>query len=182
MKIKLVRHAFSMLNAKMIKHQDMPNHLIPIVSDIGKKQAIDAGKLIGKEFIKEAILYQSPYLRTRQTMNFLLEGAGFLENEKTPKVYEDPRLREVDFGYGDPEEQKPIREKEGYFWYRMNGGESAADCYDRVSTFLDSMMRQVERKPGWNGSKRNVLIVTHGLIIRCFVMRFLHSLGYSRTL
>lgn len=181
MQIKLVRHAYSMLNAGLVKHQDMPNHQIPIVEPLGIEQAMNAGKTIGKAYLSEALVYCSPYLRTRQTMSHLLVGAGFDESNK-PKVYEDPRLREVDFGYGDPESQKPKRKLEGYFWYRMDGGESAADCFDRTSDFLDSMMRQLERKqePYINNAgnvdmkNRNVLIVTHGLIIRCFVMRFLH--------
>src|SRR2546430_15486885 len=50
-----------------------------------------------------------------------------------------------------------------------NGGESPADCYDRTCTFLESLMRQVERKRA-----ERVVVVTHSLTIRCFVMRFLH--------
>jgi broad specificity phosphatase PhoE len=61
-----------------------------------------------------------------------------------------------------------MRETHGWFYYRYQGGESPADVYDRVSGFLESMMRQVERK---NASR--VLIVTHGMAIRCFVMRYL---------
>jgi broad specificity phosphatase PhoE len=55
-----------------------------------------------------------------------------------------------------------------WFFYRFRGGESPADCYDRTSSFLESMMRQVERK-----NADRVLIVTHGITIRCFVMRFM---------
>lgn len=188
MQIKLVRHARSLLNAKLIKHQDMPNHQIPILEPEGIEQARAVGVKLGNKFLSEALLYQSPYTRTRQTMKGILFGAGFNE-DNLPKIYEDPRLREVDFGYGDPEAQKPKRAHEGHFWYRMDGGESAADCFDRTSDFLDSMMRQLERKQKiWSYSTspnplpqdiarretRDVVIVTHGMIIRCFVMRFLH--------
>jgi hypothetical protein len=75
----------------------------------------------------------------------------------------------VEHGYESVEEQEALRKTHGWFYYRFKGGESPADCYDRTSSFLDSMMRQVERKQA-----RRVLIVTHGLTIRCFVMRFLH--------
>lgn len=183
MLIKLVRHARSHLNAGLIKHEDMPNNKIPIVEPEGILQANAVGKILGKDFLEEALLYQSPYLRTRQTMRHLLLGAGFAE-DSLPKIYEDPRLREVDFGYGDPEAQKGKRETEGYFWYRFDGGESSADCFDRTAAFLDSMMRQVERKPKGNPQlikarelgmfNRDVVIVTHGLITRCLVMRFMH--------
>jgi broad specificity phosphatase PhoE len=181
MLIKLVRHARSHLNAGLVKHNDMPNNKIPIVEPDGIVQANDVGRTLGKGFLEEALLYQSPYLRTRQTMRHLLIGAGFPENS-LPKVYEDPRLREVDFGYGDPETQKGKRETEGYFWYRFDGGESSADCFDRSATFLDSMMRQLGRKPmpiinscgNLDMENRNVVIVSHGLIIRCLVMKFMH--------
>jgi broad specificity phosphatase PhoE len=165
----------------------MPNHQIPILEPEGIEQAKAVGVKLGSKFLSEALLYQSPYTRTRQTMKGILSGAGFNENN-LPKIYEDPRLREVDFGYGDPEAQKPKRAHEGYFWYRMDGGESAADCFDRTSDFLDSMMRQLERKQKEvyempldddaiifpEKVNRDVVIVTHGMIIRCFVMRFLH--------
>ena len=73
-------------------------------------------------------------------------------------------------GYGrDVTSQEELRKRHGWFYYRFRGGESPADCYDRASSFLESMMRQVERK----GAER-VLVVSHGLFIRCFVMRFLH--------
>ncbi len=67
------------------------------------------------------------------------------------------------------EAQQERRRTHGWFYYRFEGGESPADCFDRASSFLDSMMRQVERKRA-----QNVLIVSHGLTIRCFAMRFMH--------
>ena len=85
------------------------------------------------------------------------------------RVYEDPRLREVEHGYDEVAAQEDLRKVHGWFYYRFRGGESPADCYDRTSNFLESMMRQAERK-----DTDHVLIVTHGLTIRCFVMRFLH--------
>jgi broad specificity phosphatase PhoE len=79
------------------------------------------------------------------------------------------RGQEQEHGYEPTEPQEELRKTHGWFYYRFRGGESPADCYDRTSSFLESMMRQVERR-----SADNVLIVTHGLTIRCFVMRFLH--------
>ena len=75
----------------------------------------------------------------------------------------------MEHGYEPAEAQEELRRKHGWFYYRFRGGESPADCYDRTSSFLESMMRQIERKQA-----SRVLIVTHGLTIRCFVMRFLH--------
>jgi broad specificity phosphatase PhoE len=97
----------------------------------------------------------------------LLKGAGI--EPATVRVFEDPRLREVDSGYADWEAQQRLRRIHGWFYYRFQGGESPADCYDRTSGFLESLMRQAERKRA-----RGALVVTHGLTIRCFIMRFLH--------
>jgi broad specificity phosphatase PhoE len=97
----------------------------------------------------------------------LLAGAGVAAD--TLRVFEDPRLREVDHGYVDVEAQQGLRRTHGWFYYRYNGGESPADCYDRTCTFLESLMRQAQRKKA-----EGVLVVTHSLTIRCFVMRFLH--------
>ena len=75
----------------------------------------------------------------------------------------------MEHGYQDVDAQEEAREVHGWFYYRFKGGESPADCFDRVSGFIDSLMRQVDRK-----ERERVLVVTHGLSIRCFVMRFLH--------
>jgi len=181
MLIKLVRHAQSMLNARQITHAEIPNHAVPI-TDVGVLQAKAVGKELGKDFLEEALIYRSPYLRTRQTTDLMLEGAGL--KKEAVKIYEDPRLREIDHGYNNPEMQKPLRAVEGWFWYRYDGGESPADCYDRAASFTSSMMRQIKRKqkgpPELIASRepgtfnRDVVIVSHGMLVMTFVMRFLH--------
>jgi broad specificity phosphatase PhoE len=105
-------------------------------------------------------------------MRNMLIGAGL--GSHPPKIYEDPRLREIDHGYNHPNAQKASREKEGWFWYRFDGGESPADCYDRAAGFISSMYRQLKRKPGPGGSQKDVVIVTHGMMVMTFVMRFMH--------
>src|SRR5688500_11029146 len=87
-----------------------------------------------------ALAYCSPFRRARETMAGVLAGAGV--DAGSVRVFEDPRLREVDHGYVDAEAQKGMRATHGWFYYRYNGGESPADCYDRTCTFLESLMRQ----------------------------------------
>jgi len=63
------------------------------------------------------------------------------------KVYEEPRLREQDFGNFQPcsaamERMWQERADYGHFFYRIPNGESAADAYDRVSGFNESLWRQ----------------------------------------
>lgn len=165
--VKLVRHGQSLANVDAFDPQKHGDFRTPL-SELGVIQARDAGKALGPEFVRGALVYTSPYARTHQTLDAVLEGAG-IERSATLGVYEDPRLREQDHGYGDVKGQETMRATHGWFYYRYQGGESPADCYDRVSGFLESMMRQVERK-----NANRVLIVTHGMAIRCFVMRFFH--------
>jgi broad specificity phosphatase PhoE len=166
MLIKLVRHGESFANVGTQDPREVGDHTIGL-TEKGKSQARKAGECLGADFLRGALAYCSPFHRARETLAGLLEGAGIPRNKV--RVYEDPRLREVDHGYADSGEQQSLRKLHGWFYYRFNGGESPADCYDRTSGFIDSLMRQAERKQA-----DRALIVTHGLTIRCFVMRFLH--------
>ena len=163
--IKLVRHGQSMSNTGEVKPHVEGDAYISL-SELGRRQARSAGLQVGREFIGQSLRYCSPYTRTRQTLAEMFVGAGMAE---PLKIYEDPRLREVERGYQDDEAQHELRKVHGWFYYRHAGGESPADCYDRTSAFLESMIRQAGRV-----DNRNVLIVAHGMTIRCFVMRFLH--------
>lgn len=165
--IKLMRHAESEVNVQKVSHLDVGDHAVNL-SPRGIEQAREAGRMLGSDFLSQALIYTSPYRRTRQTLQGLLEGAG-LSAAQTLRIYEDPRLREVDHGYADVQEQLEMRRLHGWFYYRFRGGESPADCFDRTSSFLETLMRQVNRI-----NVERVLIVTHGLTIRCFAMRFLH--------
>ena len=166
--IKLVRHGESRSNVKQDHVWDVGDANIAL-TERGHEQAREAGKELGAAFLKDALIYASPYRRTQETLAGILEGAG-IEAAKI-RVYEDPRLREVEPGYAatNPEQKKEKAPTHGWFYFRYDQGESAADCYDRTSAFMDSMFRQIERKKA-----KHVLVVTHGLTLRCFVMRYLH--------
>jgi broad specificity phosphatase PhoE len=171
--IKLVRHGESEANTGKVSPQDIGDHEVSL-SERGHEQARAVGRMLGREFLAGALVYSSPYRRTRQTLADIIEGAGegdapSVELRSEVRIYEDPRLREVEHGYEAVHEQEDLRKRHGWFYYRFRGGESPADCYDRTSSFLESMMRGVERK-----KTDHILLVTHGLLIRCFVMRFLH--------
>lgn len=166
--MKLVRHGESEANIGKVLTHEVGDHAIPL-SELGREQAFEVGRTIGADFLRDALVYTSPYRRTRDTLAGIFRGAGLERPPERRGVYEDPRLREVEHGYEPTEAQEELRRTHGWFYYRFRGGESPADCFDRTSSFLESLMRQVERK-----SASRALIVTHGLTIRCFVMRFLH--------
>ncbi|WP_181373385.1 histidine phosphatase family protein [Massilia glaciei] len=165
MQIKLVRHGQSLSNTGALRAHEVGDSGIAL-SPAGVAQAGAAGRTIGREFIATSLVYCSPYMRTRQTTAEILRA---VDAAGQTRVYEDPRLREVERGYLDEASQHEARKIHGWFYYRHSGGESPADCYDRTSAFLESLMRQARRRDA-----AGALIVTHGMTIRCFVTRFLH--------
>jgi broad specificity phosphatase PhoE len=62
------------------------------------------------------------------------------------------------------------RDAYGIFYFRIPDGESAADVYDRVSDFFNTLFRDFE-KPGF---PPNAVMITHGMSIRLFLMRWFH--------
>lgn len=56
----------------------------------------------------------------------------------------------------------------GHFFYRIPNGESAADAYDRVSGFNETLWRSFE-EPDFGSV---CVLVTHGLMTRVFLMRW----------
>lgn len=86
---------------------------------------------------------------------------------------EDPRLREQEFKgtFQDAvmEDSKKERHEYGSFFFRFPNGESAADVYDRVSIFMDTLWRDFST---YDLSNTAVVIFTHGLTARIFLMRW----------
>lgn len=84
---------------------------------------------------------------------------------------EEPRIREQDFGnFQEPlkiRECKAQRRRFGSFFYRFPSGESPADVFDRVSSFLESLHRMFEKT-----SEENYVLVTHGVSIRVILTRY----------
>lgn len=163
MQIALIRHGESLANTQEIDTRVEGDFHVSL-SEKGVEQACSLKARISREFIESSLIYTSPYQRARQTLQLLLDGHGL-----APTVYEDPLLREHDRGYWDEESQREMRQAHGWFYYRHMGGESPADVYLRASVFLESLFRERQRS-----NRDNVLIVAHGMFIRCFVMRFLH--------
>jgi broad specificity phosphatase PhoE len=134
--------------------------------------------------------FTSPYRRTRETTEGILETLTSDEEEPSPfkrsniKVHEEPRLREQDFGNFQPcsaemERMWQERADYGHFFYRIPNGESAADAYDRVSGFNESLYRQF----GEDDFASVCVLVTHGLMSRVFLMKWYHfSVEYFEDL
>lgn len=164
----LLRHGESEANVDPTLFERMPDHAIPL-TETGREQAVAMGKDLRAMFGTDTVrVYVSPYKRTLQT----LDALGLDDLIETAR--QEPRLREQDWANFqdsvDIERQKRLRDEYGHFFYRFTDGESGADVYDRVSTFLETLHRDWEAK----NSPRNVLIVSHGLTMRLFCMRWFH--------
>lgn len=134
--------------------------------------------------------FTSPYRRTRETTEGILSTLTSDTPSPSPfprnqiNVYEEPRLREQDFGNFQPcsaamERMWQERADYGHFFYRIPNGESAADAYDRVSGFNESLWRLF----GDDDFASVCVLVTHGLMARIFLMKWYHfSVEYFEDL
>lgn len=164
----MIRHGESEANLDPSIFERVPDHAIPLTAH-GREQAAKAGRDLRELFENQPVrVYVSPYERTLQT----LDALGLDDLVETAR--QEPRMREQDWANfqdtADIERQKALRDEYGHFFYRFVDGESGADVYDRVSTFLETLHRDWDRPR----SPRNVLLVSHGLTMRLFCMRWFH--------
>ncbi len=187
MRIVLVRHGESFGNVDPSVHARMADHAIPL-SDRGKAQAVEAGRrldahyrtLFGEPRDKPHIrLWVSPYRRTRETAEALLEHAGTWIADRREHVL----LCEQQFGLFDgvPDDDLPRRfpdefayydkctRFEGKFWARMPLGESRFDVAQRVHQAFGTFHRDAEQQ-----DIRDIVVICHGVTLRAFVMMWCH--------
>mmetsp|Transcript_19459 Transcript_19459/g.51079 ORF Transcript_19459/g.51079 Transcript_19459/m.51079 type:complete len:433 (+) Transcript_19459:162-1460(+) len=184
-RIILVRHGLSEGNLDASMFSTKPDALHGL-APLGFEQATETGanlrELIGDEPVQ---FITSSYKRTRQTLDCILEA---FDRRMYSEILEDHRLREQEFGMFQDDAAEMSRRMEervaiGSFYYRFPGGESAADVYDRVSSLVDHMAGPfgLFSDPRWSiGSScaghghgprpTNVVLVTHGLTARLFLM------------
>ena len=169
-RIILIRHGESQANVDKYLFGSVPDYTIEL-TDFGREQAKEAGKRL-KELVQDESLYfyVSPFWRARSTF----EGVASAFPRNQFEYSEEPRLREQEWGYLRCNEDfdKICRERREYgtFYYRIPGGEAGSDVYDRMNDLLGSLYRDFSDKD----YPLNCVLVTHGLTIRLFIMRFFH--------
>lgn len=144
-RIILVRHGESEGNADEAIYGNKPDYAL-LLTPTGHEQARQAGveikKIIGDDSL---MVYLSPFFRTRETFEGLAPALG----TSVQKWREEPRIREQEWGHlRAPEERdEVIRQRDAYgsFYFRIPDGESCADVYDRVTTFMDTMHRDFQK-------------------------------------
>lgn len=168
-RIILVRHGESLGNLDKAAYERIPDSKIPLTR-LGVEQGEEAGKqiraIIGSDSVR--FIY-SPYTRTQQTLSCILKA---FEGQSV-ELSSEPRLREQDFGnFQQVEEMEEVykeRQKFGRFYYRFPNGEAGTDVFDRVSHLwgrLTHIMDDHEQPV------RNIVLVTHGLIMRILCMAY----------
>ncbi|KAJ4886155.1 Phosphoglycerate mutase-like protein AT74 [Raphanus sativus] len=180
-RIILVRHGESEGNLDTSAYTTTPDHKIQL-TESGLLQAREAGARLRSLLSSNpsspewrVYFYVSPYDRTRSTLREI--GRSF-SRRRVIGVREECRIREQDFGNFQVQERmratKKVRERFGRFFYRFPEGESAADVFDRVSSFLESLWRDIDmNRLHMNPTHElNFVIVSHGLTSRVFLMKW----------
>lgn len=142
-RIILVRHGESAGNLDTSAYTNIPDHQIPL-TPAGLAHARLAGANLRHLISRSSssshwrlYFYVSPYVRARSTLREI--GRSF-SRRRVIGVREECRVREQDFGNFQVEEGmkviKETRARYGRFFYRFPEGESAADVFDRVSSYV----------------------------------------------
>lgn len=169
-RIFLIRHGESQGNINRSIYAERPDYALEL-SEKGQLQALEAGKELAKLIGDEPLMiYLSPHWRTRMTC----EGIQKSFSPERIMRREEPRIREQEWGHLRTVDRNKSLDEErdafGTFYYRLPDGESCADVYDRVSGFFDTLFRDFERV----NFPPNVIIISHGMTIRVFLMRWFH--------
>ena len=174
-----VRHAESLWNAAARNGRGelkkappelvgIPDHLTQL-SEAGKEQALKTGKALSEMFGSFDTVYYSPWKRTAETAQIIVDQFTEAEREKMKKrllrniFIVEQNFGDLDIGVGNPgavekayEDFYKARERIGKFWTRPPNGECWWDVCMRTHTFLDIIF-----KP--NRHKEKILVVLHGI-------------------
>lgn len=186
--IYFVRHGESMANVDLNEYKNKPDHAIELTPK-GIEQAENTGRFFAQHFQKmkddlgympHVRLWQSPYLRTRQTADGILSQCNeFIESRR-----EDTMLVEQQFGLFDgltEEEQQqmyPIEYQHychnlthnGKYWASFPQGESPFDVDKRTRLMQGTFARDAEKH-----GIEHIIVVSHGITTRVMTMRYLHE-------
>ncbi|KPI44735.1 Phosphoglycerate mutase-like protein AT74H [Cyphellophora attinorum] len=163
--ILIIRHAQSEGNRDKTIHQTTPDHKVPLTTEAKPKPSPQAPNSANSS------------ATTTPSTSSSAPIAALAKPQKRSriKVYEEPRLREQDFGNFQPgtdEVERLWRERAdyGHFFYRIPNGESGADVYDRITSFNGSLWRRFSE----DDMASVAVLVTHGLCSRVFLMAWYH--------
>ncbi|KAJ9508429.1 hypothetical protein QJQ45_011963 [Haematococcus lacustris] len=178
-------HAESLGNVERHTYSIQPDHSVPL-TDRGRLQAIGAGKEL-RSLLEAAyppdqpyrvFIMTSPYCRTLETTDMLLDAFTEQQVGSRGQVMASSSSRSRSRGcprnFQEPtkiSQDLNDRNKFGRFYFRFPNGESGADVYDRLTIFEDHLTRDMLMG---RFASTNLVLVTHGLTLRIFLMRWFH--------
>jgi 2,3-bisphosphoglycerate-dependent phosphoglycerate mutase len=184
-RILLVRHGESLGNVDPTIHATTADHAVPL-SERGREQAREAGRHVSAHLEKRhgthrphVRLWVSPYLRTRQTADAMMETADSWITDRVEHIL----LCEQQFGLFDgiPDDELPRRFPRefayydmqcrfgGKFWARLPQGESRFDVAKRIHQAFGSFHRDAAEH-----GIHDIVVICHGVTLRAFVMMWCH--------
>jgi 2,3-bisphosphoglycerate-dependent phosphoglycerate mutase len=184
-RILLVRHGESLGNVDPSVHATTADHAVPL-SERGHEQAREAGRHIARHFEAHATdetrhtrLWLSPYRRTRETADALLETVGPWITDRVEHILLCEQQFGLFDGLNDAETMERFpREKTYYdlqckfggkFWARMPQGESRFDVAQRIHQAFGTLQRDAVQH-----GIRDIVVICHGVTLRAFVMMWCH--------
>mmetsp|Transcript_7408 Transcript_7408/g.11011 ORF Transcript_7408/g.11011 Transcript_7408/m.11011 type:complete len:279 (+) Transcript_7408:105-941(+) len=174
-RIILVRHGESLGNFDEEAYSHTPDWKIPLT-----EKGIEQSRALGvtlKERIGDSpvFVYCSPYMRTKQTLKYIMES---FTDSPIVGAREEPRITEQQFGNFQKGEKmrdfKNERSDFGRFYYRFPEGEAGLDVFNRATGFIATLFRDWGKMDPEIADKMTVIVVTHGLTLRLFMMRWFH--------
>jgi broad specificity phosphatase PhoE len=149
------------------------DHDTPL-TERGREQSEATGKMLSLDFPTPDIIFCSPYLRTRDTLGYLVRGWAKASDPaiKDVDVVFENLIREQNYGTGilyndwrvfqalNPD-QKRFRDLNTPYWYQYPQGESIADVVERVRAFHNDFLLACADK--------NVLVISHHRTILSYV-------------
>lgn len=184
MSVYIIRHGESLANLHgnlplRVGYEGIRDEEVPL-SQWGYRQAVEAGEALRGELARAAAagrrlkVIHSPFLRTEQTTQGVLRGAGCEDADVTIHA----AMREQGFGLFScitdrrliaklwPEEHEAFVEarKLDKHHARAPGGESRADVVERVRAFI------ADHAADFNDPDTDVVVVGHGLVNRALEM------------
>jgi len=177
-RIILLRHGESLGNVDENLYAEIPDWKIPLTRR-GERQSLKAAQDLHQLLKNESVFcYCSPYNRTQETWKIISEHLQQQGDVDLIGTREEPRIAEQQFGnFQNPRKvrtAKMERRTFGRFFFRFPNGEAGLDVYNRVSSFLATLSRDLLQFQDFGANLRelNIVIVTHGLTLRLLLMRY----------
>ncbi|MCB9639367.1 MAG: histidine phosphatase family protein [Myxococcales bacterium] len=162
----LIRHGESQANVEIAHRVGGSSPESPLTKR-GEKQARRVGHRLVSEGLSFDRVFSSTAVRAVETARLITHELGYAFED----VQQIPTLGEIHMGSWEGQPREKIYQphilaqiKEDPWGFAPPGGESQRDVEMRMLSWVEETLL-----PGWQDQDRRVLIVGHGLAIRCLL-------------